>query len=275
MGDNVLNNLNVLLEKFFSTVESEVFVLLDKLYKITPDILKEEPLKKFQTKDVDQNIVLILISISILFIVFYLITYMMSMYNGSKQENVFKFIFRLSLFLILSSSSMYIVETVLDINNMLTDIILSVGENVSKNEISFESLKECIIDVEKHMSNDAISVDGIIKGVVSLGASSILITFAIRYVTIMILILLSPIAIMFAASNNTYSLFFTWLKTFLINILTQNIIAVILAIPLSFKNTDEMMYKIVIVGSIYLLYKINTFVRELINISGGINGGKG
>ncbi len=274
MGENVLNNLNLLLEKFFGTVESEVFVILDRLYKITPDILKEEPLKRFQTKDINSNILLILISVSILFIVFYLVTYMISMYNGSKQENVFKFVFKLSVFLILSSSSMYIVETALDINNMLTDVILSMGKELSKNEISFESLKECITDVEKQMSNDAVSIDGIIKGVVSLGASSILITLAIRYVTIFILILLSPIAIMFAASNNTYSLFFTWVKTFLINILTQNIIAVILIIPISFKNTDELMYKIVLVGSIYLLYKINTFTRELINISGGVNGRK-
>ena len=39
MGENVLNNLNILLEKFFGTVESEVFGLLDKLYRITPEIL--------------------------------------------------------------------------------------------------------------------------------------------------------------------------------------------------------------------------------------------
>ena len=274
MGENVLNNLNILLEKFFGTVESEVFGLLDKLYRITTEILKEEPLKRFQVKDVNSNILLILISISILFIVFYLITYMLSMYNGYKQENIFKFVFKLAVFLILSSSSMYIVETVLDINNMFTEVILSIGKDVAKTEVSFEGLKECITDVEKHMSNDAVSVDGIIKGVVSLGASSILITLSIRYVTAIVLVLLSPIAIMFAASNNTYSLFLAWLKAFLINILTQNIIAVILIIPLSIKDTGELMYKIVLVGSIYLLYKINTFARELINISGGANGRK-
>lgn len=274
MGENVLNNLNILLEKFFGTVESEVFGLLDKLYRITPEILKEEPLKRFQVKDVNSNILLILISISILFIVFYLITYMLSMYNGYKQENIFKFVFKLAVFLILSSSSMYIVETVLDINNMFTEVILSIGKDVAKTEVSFEGLKECITDVEKHMSNDAVSIDGIIKGVVSLGASSILITLSIRYVTAIVLVLLSPIAIMFAASNNTYSLFLAWLKAFLINILTQNIIAVILIIPLSIKETSELMYKIVLVGSIYLLYKINTFARELINISGGANGRK-
>lgn len=274
MEDNIINNLNVLLEKFFGTVESEVFEVLDKLYKITPKLLEEEPLKKILAKDTEENIILILISLITLFIIFYLITYIFSLYSGNKQENIFKFVFKVSIFLILSSSSVYIIETILDLNNMLTNIILNIGEDITKKEISFESLKECITNIEKSMSSDAISIDGVIKGVISIGASSILITLAIRYVTIIVLIILSPVAIMLAANDNTYSLFLAWLKSFLISILTQNIIAVILIIPLSFKNTDGIMYKIVLVGSMYLLYKINNFVREIINISGGVNARK-
>lgn len=269
MENNILNNLNILLEKFFGTVESEVFVLLDKLYKITPKILEEEPLKRILTKDVEENIVLILISLIILFIIFYLITYMFSLYSGNKQESVFKFVFKVIIFLMLSSSSIYIIETILDLNNMLTDVILNVGEDITKKKISFVSLGECIGNIEKYMGKDAVSIDGVIKGVVSIGASSMLITLAIRYVTIIILVILSPVAIMFAASGNTYSLFLAWIKSFLISILTQNIIAIVLIIPLSFKNAEDVMYKIVLAGSMYLLYKINTFSRELINITGG------
>ena len=121
------------------------------------------------------------------------------------------------------------------------------------------------------MSSEAISLDGIIKGIVSIGASSILITLIVRYVTIIVLIILSPIAIMFAVNSCTYSLFSAWCKKLLVCILTQNIIAVILIIPLSFKNTDDVMYKVVLAGSMYLLYMINNFARELINIGGGIN----
>lgn len=271
MADNILNNLNVLLEKFFGAIEEEVFVILDKLYKITPDILEEEPLKKILAKSVEENITLILISLIILFIIFYLITYMISLYSGNKQENIFKFVFKLTIFLILSSSSIFLVETVLDLNNMLTEVILNIGEDITKKEIAFESLKECITDVEKHMSNDAVSIDGIIKGVVSVGASSMLITLLVRYVTIIVLIILSPIAIMLAANSSTYSLFLAWLRTFLINVLTQNLIAIILIIPLSFKNTDEIMYKVVLAGSMYLLCRITNFAREIINISGGAN----
>ena len=93
---------------------------------------------------------------------------------------------------------------------MLTNIILNIGEDITKKEISFESLKECITNIEKSMSSDAISIDGVIKGVISIGASSILITLAIRYVTIIVLIILSPVAIMLAANDNTYSLFLAY-----------------------------------------------------------------
>ena len=79
MEDNIINNLNVLLEKFFGTVESEVFEVLDKLYKITPKLLEEEPLKKILAKDTEENIILILISLITLFIIFYLITYIFSL----------------------------------------------------------------------------------------------------------------------------------------------------------------------------------------------------
>ncbi len=271
MEDNILNNLNVLLEKFFGTVESEVFGILDKLYKITPKILEEEPLKRILVKDTEANIILILISLITLFIIFYLISYAFSLYSGNKQENVFKFMFKITIFLILSSSSTYIIETILDLNNMLTDVILNIGHDITKKEIAFESLKECITNIEKNMSSDAISIDGVIKGVISIGSSSILITLAIRYVTIIVLIIISPIAIMMAANDGTYSLFLAWIKSFLVSILTQNIIALILIIPLSFKNTDGTMYKIVLAGSMYMLYKINNFARELINISGGMN----
>ncbi|MBR6688620.1 MAG: hypothetical protein IKL68_01220 [Clostridia bacterium] len=274
MGADVLNNLNILLEKLFGTVETEVFKMLDKLYKITPEILEEEPLKSILSKSTEENVTLILFSLIILFIIFYLITYMVSLYSGNYQENVFKFVFKLTVFFILSSSSIFIMETILDLNNMLTDVILNIGEDITKKEIAFESLKESILDVEKYMSKDAISIDGIIKGVVSIGASSILITLLIRYVTVIILIILSPIAIMLSVNSSTTSLFFAWLKSFLVNILSQNLIAIILIIPLSFKNTEEIMYKIILAGSIYLLYKINSFARELINISGGINARK-
>ena len=114
------------------------------------------------------------------------------------------------------------------------------------------------------MSEEALSIDGIIKGVISFGATTMLITFAIRYVTIMFLILVSPIAIMCASSSMTYGIFKNWTRSFLGNLLMQNIVVMILMIPLCVREVDNDLFKIILVGSIYLLYRINSFSKEFL-----------
>ena len=263
--NNILNSINVISEKIFKSVEGEVYVLLDKLFNISSDILKEEPLNKLIKSNLNDNLVLLLSSLIILFVIIYLITRMISMYNGSEQENIFSFILKLIVTLVISTSSFYIIETILTLNNMLTDVILSIGEDVVKEKICFTSLKEVILNVDSFMSSEFLSLDGMIKGIVSFGATTMLLNLIIRYVTVIILILISPVAFILAASEVTYSLFFSWCKCLLVNLLMQQFIAVILIVPMALKNTDEIMYKIVLTGSFYLLYKINIFSKELLN----------
>ena len=261
--NNILNSINIIAEKLFKSVEGEVYELLDKLFNISPNILKEEPLKRLIKSDLNDNVLLLISSLVILFVIIYLITRMISLYNGKEQENIFRFMLKIAIMLIISTSSFYIIETILNLNSMLTEVILSIGEDISKEKICFVSLKEVILDLDSFMSSDFLSLDGMIKGIVSFGATAILLTLVIRYVTIIFLIVISPVAFMLATNNVTYNLFFCWCKTFLVNLLMQHIIAVILIIPLATKNTDETMYKIVLTGSMYLLYKINSFSKEL------------
>lgn len=263
--NNILNSINVISEKIFKSVEGEVYELLDKLFNITPDILKEEPLKKLIKSNLNDNVVLLLSSLVILFIIIYLINRMITMYNGNEQENIFRFMLKIGVTLIISTSSFYIIETVLSLNSMLTDIILSIGEDIVKEKVCFISLKEVIVDLDSFMSSDFLSIDGMIKGIVSFGATTILLTLVIRYVTVIILIVISPVAFMLAASDVTYSLFFSWCKTLLVNLLMQHVIAVILIISLALKKTDETMYKIVLTGTMYLLCRINNFSKELLS----------
>ena len=72
MQSDIINNINILLEKFFNATQEEVFVLLDKLYKITPDILKQEPLEYFFVKDIEELLTIVLTSAITLFVLFYI-----------------------------------------------------------------------------------------------------------------------------------------------------------------------------------------------------------
>lgn len=265
---SIINSINTIAEKIFKSVEKDVFKNLDILVNISPKILKEEPLNKIFTEDLNSNIILLISSFIILFAISYIVSRMILLYNGEQQTSVFKFILRVGVCTIFSISSFYLMETLLNINSLFTSVIANIGEDITHEKICFNSLREIVIDLNKYMGEDFLSLDGMIKGVISFGAVTLLLHFSIRYTTVIFLILISPITIMFASSDITYDIFSSWLKMLLINLFIQNIVVIIIIIPLGFKKINTVMFKIVLVGVIYLLYRINGFSREILgNIS--------
>jgi len=266
--DNILNAINIIAEKIFKSVEVEVFKELDEFLIINEKILDKEPLKTLFVKNNDEGVIVLAMSFVIFFLVYYLIARTIAMYNGENVDNVFKYMLRIVVCVICSASSLFLCEQVLNISGILTEVIVNIGKDLTGEKICFESLREVVLNLDKYMSVEVLSVDGIIKGVISFGATTILITLAIRYVTLIFLILVSPIAIMFAASSSTYGIFKSWARMLCGNLFIQNVVVTILMIPLSVKNVDGDMFKIILVGSIYLLYRINNFSKEFFgNIS--------
>lgn len=266
--DNILNAINIIAEKIFKSVQSEVFKGLDEFLIIDEKILNKEPLKILFVKNEGEGLILLAMSFVILFLIYYIIFRIIAMYNGENVDNIFKYMIRVIICVICSASSLFLCEQILNINGLLTEVITNIGKDLTGQSICFESLREVVTNLDKYMSEDFLSIDGIIKGVISFGATTILITFAIRYVTLIFLIFISPIAIMFASSSSTYGIFKSWVKMLVSNLLLQNIVVIILIIPLSIKKVDDNLFRIILVGSIYLLYKINNFSKEILgNIS--------
>lgn len=273
MAEGILDSINVILEKIYKSVEGNVYELLDKLTTISADILKEEPLK-YIFKDDKYGIIFVATSLILFYIVQYMIMKLVSMYNGNNPENIFKFVVRIIITVVIASSSKYICELVLEINEIFTNIITGLGENISNNKISFAGFGEVITDVEKYMSKDNLGIDGLIKGFISFGAITLVIHYSVRYVTIVFCILVMPFTIMFTITPATRGIFYSWLKICIINLCQQWIVKLLLIIPLSFKNIDTEIFKIVVLGTIYLLYKINIFSKEFLgNISSPIQRG--
>lgn len=260
---NILNSINAVAEKIYKSVEKDVFKNLDLLLNISPKILNEEPLNKIFEENLNENIILLISCFIVFFAISYIISRLVFLYNGDRPTNVFKFILRVSICVICSVSSFYIIDTILNTNNMFTNIVVSIGQDITGEDICFNSLREIVIDLDKYMSEEFLSLDGMIKGVISFGATTLLLNFSIRYATVILLIAITPIAIIFASSDVTFDIFSNWLRLFLVNLFTQNIVVLIIIIPLSFKKMDSTMFKIVLVGSIYLLYKVNNFSKEI------------
>lgn len=262
MTDGILDSINIVLEKIYKSVEGNVYETLDKLISISPEILKNEPLK-YIFED-ENRVVFVATSLMMFYILQYIVMKLVSMYNGNSPENIFKFVIRVIITIVITSNCKYICELILEINDVFTKIITSIGENISTNEITFKGLGVVITDLEEYMSKDNLGLDGLIKGFISFGSITLVIHYSVRYVTIIFCILVMPIAVMFSITSITRGIFYSWLKITIVNLFQQWIVKFLLIIPLSFKNIDTEMFKIIVIGTIYLLYKLNIFSKEFL-----------
>jgi len=261
--NDIINSLNLISEKLFKSVEGEVYTTLDKIVNISPDILKSDPLKNIFFENKVNGIIVIANSLMMLYITYYMFTQLMSLYNGNTTENIYTFIIKLVVVFILINNSYFICELILNITNEITNSIEMYGENISGQDLTFTNLKEKILSIKDFMKNDLLSLDGLIKGVISFGAITILINFSIRYVTMIFLLIIFPLTLTTLTSSITSGIFKSYFKIFIVTLFTQIIVKLVILIPLMYKDVDSIMYKIVLVGTIYIIYRINTFVKEL------------
>ncbi len=260
--DDILNSLNIISEKLFKSVEGEIYEVLDNIVIIGKDILTKEPLKNIFFENNVNGIIIIANSILLFIFIYYIFSILLSFYNGNKVENVYSFVLKMLIITLVVNNSYYICEQILSLMELLSNSINEFSKSIIKQEVTFVNLKEAILSIKDFMQNDLLSIDGLIKGVVSFGAISILINFSIRYVTVIFLVIISPLAIACASSNLSRGITTSWSKLLFTNLLEQIIVKLVLLIPLSYKEVDSVMYKIILVGTIYILYRINNFTRD-------------
>ena len=85
---------NIVFEKLFGSLEKDAFGILDKIFVIDSNIVKEEPLKNILEINGINYMVLIANTFIIFYAIYYTINSFLSMYNGMQRESIFKFIFK-------------------------------------------------------------------------------------------------------------------------------------------------------------------------------------
>ena len=263
-ANDIITNLNYLLEKVFKSIEGEIFKTLDKLTIIGPEILKEEPLKNIVFENKVNGLVIIANTLILFFVIYYVFKQLIGIYNGNKIESIYVFIIRIIIVCIIVNFSYYICEEILNIFGILGESIDTYASDLINRRVTFENLKDSIINIENIINTDLVSLDGIIKGIISFGSVSILISFSVRYVTVIFLIIISPLAFVCLSSNLTSGIFNMWVKMLIVNLTVQIGIKLLIFIPLAYKNQNDIIYKIILVGTISLIYKFNIFIKELL-----------
>jgi hypothetical protein len=260
---DILNSLNIISEKLFKSVEGQVYEVLDKIVIIGPEILTSQPLKNIFFENKINGIIIISNALLLFYFIYYIFTQLISLYNGDRAENIYIFILKMIFVTVMVNNSYFLCEQILDITQGLTEGISIFTDDLAKQEVTFKNLKENILSIKDFAKSELLSLDGLIKGVISFGAVSILLNFSIRYVTLIFLFIISPFAFVTLGSNITSGIFKSWFKILIVSLLTQIVVKLVLLIPIMYKDVDNIMYKIILVGSIYILYRINNFTKEL------------
>ena len=267
----IINTINSIFEMLFSSIDNNLYSVLDKITFINSDILTDKNFENIFGTSTSNGILLIANSLLLGFILYYAFKYLMSHITYQRVDSPFSFIIKIILFGICMNFSFFIVQLILDLNSNISLAIRSLGKNLFNSEISFSQL---INTINTHISVDTsslniFSVDGLIKSTLSLSLLNLVFSYSFRYIMVKVFILLSPFAFLSLCLENTSWFFNSWLKNLFSLLFIQIIVSLVLLILFSLDfSSSNLFNKFVYVGGIYSLIKANSFVREFI---GGVS----
>ncbi len=264
----IINSINTMLEKIFSSVDNNLYSVLDYFVFIDTDILNDKYLNKILGSNTS-GILLICNSLIFGILLFFSIKYFFSHLGITNSDHPVQFIFKLVVFSILMNFSFFICKEIIYIVSLISSSIRQIGERLFSSSICFSKLIENLnVIISTNTSIDIFSLDGLIKSFLSFGLLSLAITYSVRYVLIKVFILISPFAFICLVNTSTSIFFKSWIKSFLSLLLEQVFIAIVLTFIFSLNfSSSQLTSKFILVGSILVLSKANHFVRELL---GGI-----
>lgn len=271
LTDAIKQSLNDIFSNLFSSVDNNIYSLLDNLTFIDTTIIDTPAISKLLGDNISEGILSICNALVLGFILYYAINFLFSHLTYIKIQSPSQFIFKCIIFIALMNSSMWICKEIINIISIITDLIKNLGNSAFGQTISFSNLIDKINSNIYTTNNtlNIISFDGVIKSFSSFGLINLLFTYSLRYIMIQIFILISPFAFLCLIIDNSEWFFKTWIRNFISLLLAQVLISLILCLSFSL-NLDENsnLSKLLFIGIIYALTYANTYMKE---IFGGIS----
>ena len=267
----IANSINSLFGNLFSSIDNNIYLILDEITFISTDIFNDSFFQKIFGTNSYSGILLICNSLLISFIIFYCIKLLYSHFTLTNIEKPFQFLFKLLIFGILMNSSFFICEQIVSINSLISLSIREIGENIFKTNINFTEIIKKINSVIVIGKNDfnLFSMDVIIKSFISFELMNLLFTYSLRYILVKIFILISPFAFLSLISNTSNWFFKSWFRGFFALLIIQSFVSIVLLIIFSINiDSNNILLKLLYLSSLYALTKSNIYIKELV---GGIN----
>lgn len=268
---NIIEAINTILNTLFSSIDNNVYSVLDDITFINSDIITDSYFEKILGTSTSNGILLISNSLLFGFLLYYAIKYLFSHFTYQQVERPSQFIFKLIIWGICINFSYFFIEQIINFVSNISLAIRGIGESLFHKNICFSEL---ILEINNNISIDSssldvFSLDGIIKASLTMSLLNLVFTYSFRYVMIKIFILLTPFAILSLTLENTSWFFKSWSRNLFSLLFIQIIVSIVLLILFSMDySSNNLMTKFIYIGAIYALIKSNSFVRDFI---GGVS----
>lgn len=263
----IIDTINKIFETLFSSIDNNLYSILDNITFVSSNILNDSNFSTLFGTSTANGILLIANSLLLGFILYYSVRYLLSHFTYHQVESPSSFIIKLILCGICMNYSFFIISFILDLNYNISLSIRSLGENLFNKTICFSEL---INTINTNMSIDMSSInifslDGLIKGTLSISLLNLVFSYSLRYIIIKLFVLLTPFAFLSLTLNSASWFFKAWIKNLFALLFIQIIISLVLLILFSMDySSTNLFIKFIYIGGIYALIQANSFVREFL-----------
>jgi len=267
----IIDTINTILGNLFSSIDNNLYSILDDITFINSDILKDKNFENIFGTSTSNGILLIANSLLLGFLLYFAIKYLISHFTFSNVEQPHSFLIKLIICGICMNFSYFLLTYFLDIFSNITLAIRNLGETLFNKEICFSEL---ILTINSNISVNTTSVnvfslDGLIKSILSFSLLNLVFSYSFRYILIKVFVLIAPFAILSNCLNSTSWFFKSWIKNLFSLLFIQIIVSIILLILFSMNfSSGNLAIKFIYVGGLFALIKANSFVRDLV---GGVS----
>lgn len=262
----IIQTINTIFGNLFSSIDNNIYLNLDNLVFVDSSLISKSMFEKLLGGNGKNGLLYLVDSMIFGLALFYVIRYYYFNIIDTTVERPGQFFFKLLIFTLLVNSSYFLLEQFLNILSFLSLSIQEIGKDIIGHNIDFSELITTLnkVIVSDSTESNIFSLDGLIKSFVSVGLVSLLFSYSLRYVLLQVLLLFSPFSILSLISTSTSWIFKSWFKSLISLFLIQIFIPLILIVIFSVDNNEKILY----VGGIYALMKINDFIKEMF---GGIS----
>lgn len=258
-----ISNLNNIISKFYLSIKSDGYTVINNISDIDINIFEKQPLKLLYLED-NFKILMILVNVFISAIILYFaFKCILSLYSNTNIQNIYLFIIKLVIITILSINSFNICKEIINFNYIISNFVQEFLEEISNEKIEYIFLEDNISSLDDFFENaDKVSLNGIKDLIVCSYIIFLSIFLSIRYVIILLCVIFSPFVMISLINDKTRVIFDYWIKIFILNLSIQTINKVLIFIPIISKREKDI-YFAILIGSILIMYKINKYIGEV------------